>query len=163
MFAGFLSNPGIKSVQCFYWPRLVLTSKQWNRILFRAQLQVWVCLLPEALVALVITRHLISDSQLDVFLNQDSEIRDGMTVKLQWPFSSVSKWVCLLCNLPTNPFTVWKRGTGAVWTLLVSHRGVSKPLFSLVGQSKPLHAGSAGRKSHSPLTHCGVFHPKIWW
>lgn len=79
---------------------------------FGLRLQAWICLLLiEASASLVITRHFISDSQLDAFLNRDPEIRLWMTVALQCPSSSVFKPLSLPqnnSNLPINPFSVWR-------------------------------------------------------
>lgn len=133
---------------------------------FGLRLQAWICLLPiEASASLVITRHFISDSQLDAFLNWDPEIRLWMTVALQCPSSCVFKPLSLLqndSNLPINPFSVWR---GDVLnhacldpkSLLVSYWSVIAPLFSLDGQSKPLLAGTAGGESSSLLIH------RIWF
>lgn len=85
-----------------------------NGFAFGLRLQAWICLLLiVASASLVITRHFISDFQLDAFLNRDPEIRLWMTVTQQCPSSSVSKPLSLPLNdsnLPIKPFSIW-RGT----------------------------------------------------
>lgn len=98
-----------------------------------------------------------------------------------WHFS-VPPAVCLKCppcfwttaTCQKNPLSVWRgdvlcNACPNLKSLFVSYRSVGELLFSLDGQSKPLHTASAARVSSSLLTHRGCFYSRQrvqqrrWW